>query len=233
MIAHAGGTIYGIRYSNSLDAIENSINNGFKSIELDLNLTKDNQIVFIHNWDIMMKRFFDRKTSEILTFSEFKSGNTLLNIKLLDLKDLIHILDEINDLQIILDIKKNTLEVLNLIREQYGDYMERFVVQIQQLNQYLKVKKMGYNNVMLTLYKIKSSDLEIIKFCKTNDLYGVTMSLKKAQESNLLENISNSGNKVYVHTINDIHLYEELYYRGARGFYTDYLEVNNFPYALD
>lgn len=51
-IAHGGGAIDGYLYTNSLEAIENAINKGFKYIELDLSLTADSFIVAAHDWDM-------------------------------------------------------------------------------------------------------------------------------------------------------------------------------------
>ena len=49
-IAHAGGAIDGIRYTNSKEAILNSISKGAKYIELDLSLTRDGKLVAVHDW---------------------------------------------------------------------------------------------------------------------------------------------------------------------------------------
>ena len=61
-IAHAGGGIDGKTYTNSLEALNNSINNSFKLIELDLLVTDDNKIVAQHDFRILegicKKNFF-------------------------------------------------------------------------------------------------------------------------------------------------------------------------------
>jgi glycerophosphoryl diester phosphodiesterase len=62
LIAHAGGHIYGYKYTNSLEALENSYNNGFRFIELDFDWTQDNQIVLIHDWN-GIKIIYDRAQS--------------------------------------------------------------------------------------------------------------------------------------------------------------------------
>lgn len=48
-IAHAGGEIDGFSYTNSVEAVINSINNEFKYIELDISLTTDSQLVCMHS----------------------------------------------------------------------------------------------------------------------------------------------------------------------------------------
>ena len=49
-IAHAGGGINGLTYTNSVNAIEQSILNNFKLIELDLLITEDKMIIASHDW---------------------------------------------------------------------------------------------------------------------------------------------------------------------------------------
>ncbi len=51
LIAHAGGGINGLKYTNSLEAMEQSIEHGFKMIELDLLISSDRRIVAVHDWN--------------------------------------------------------------------------------------------------------------------------------------------------------------------------------------
>ncbi|WP_338983862.1 glycerophosphodiester phosphodiesterase family protein [Spiroplasma endosymbiont of Othius punctulatus] len=50
-IAHAGGEIDDIKYTNSLEALENSYNMGFRFFELDIRLTSDKKFVAVHDWN--------------------------------------------------------------------------------------------------------------------------------------------------------------------------------------
>ena len=51
LIAHAGGEIEGHIYTNSLEAIKQSIERGYKYIEIDLALTADSVLVAVHDWE--------------------------------------------------------------------------------------------------------------------------------------------------------------------------------------
>ncbi|MBR6412135.1 MAG: hypothetical protein IKS41_03115 [Alphaproteobacteria bacterium] len=55
LIAHGGGGYKGQKVLNSKEAVLNSIKNGFKYIELDLQETTDHDIVAAHDW----KRFHE------------------------------------------------------------------------------------------------------------------------------------------------------------------------------
>lgn len=50
-IAHAGGTIQGWRYSNSLEAVREALAHNIKYVELDLCITADGQLVAWHDWN--------------------------------------------------------------------------------------------------------------------------------------------------------------------------------------
>ena len=56
IIRHAGGAIDGNTYTNSLEAVLNSIEKGYNFIELDLSLSDDGKIIFIHDWDTFKKQ---------------------------------------------------------------------------------------------------------------------------------------------------------------------------------
>ena len=58
VVAHALGSIEGIAYTNSKEALVNSYQNGFRLFECDLIMTSDGQIVACHDWD-----FWNRETA--------------------------------------------------------------------------------------------------------------------------------------------------------------------------
>ena len=78
-IAHAGGGIDDLKYTNSLEAVNNSIKNNFKLIELDIRETLDNVFVGVHEWgefkkitSIKNKDKIDLN-NEALLLNEFKN----------------------------------------------------------------------------------------------------------------------------------------------------------------
>lgn len=70
-IAHAGGSIDGIKYTNSLESLDQSYKEGFRYIELDIIETSDGHYVAAHDW-----KHWARETNykgEIpVTLAEFK-----------------------------------------------------------------------------------------------------------------------------------------------------------------
>ncbi|MBQ4852934.1 hypothetical protein [Pseudoalteromonas sp. MMG012] len=58
LIAHAGGGIDGIKYTNSKEALQKSIDNGYRLIELDLLVSSDGKILGAHDWE----RYVDKSS---------------------------------------------------------------------------------------------------------------------------------------------------------------------------
>lgn len=54
-IAHGCGTIDCIKYSNSIEAFNNSYKKGFRLFEIDLLITYDGHIVGAHDWNMFKK----------------------------------------------------------------------------------------------------------------------------------------------------------------------------------
>ena len=51
VIAHGGGAYKGYETTNSVEALNHSIRSGYKYIELDMDLSADDRIIMLHDWD--------------------------------------------------------------------------------------------------------------------------------------------------------------------------------------
>ncbi len=76
---------------------------------------------------------------------------------------------------------------------------------------------------MLTLYKLKRPDEEIMSFCRSHALFGVTMHEDRVTPA-ALKKFADMKLPLYVHTINDYNTYIKVRDMGAYGVYTDYFE---------
>lgn len=226
LVSHAGGAIYGYRHTNSLEAIEESYKNGFKLIEIDFEWTSDDKVVAIHDWLNMLERLFMIE-SRVLSLEEFKNLDTFQSLTLMDLDDLAEWIKTKEDVFIITDAKKDNLRFLKLLAENHEDIKEQIIPQIYHIEEYAPVKEMSYDNIILTLYKSNYTDDEIIKFVKNNEVFAVTMPIERGY-TELPMLLKEKGIRTYVHTINDLYLFEELYENGVTGIYTDYFHANKF-----
>lgn len=227
LVAHAGSVAYGFRYTNSLEALEKSYKNGFQLVEIDFEWTSDGKVVAIHDWDSMVARLFEIEP-RVLSLKEFKSLKTFQDLTLMDLDDLTNWLRTKEDVYIVTDAKADNLEFLRLVSESHKDIQDQIIPQIYSFEEYEPAKNMGYDNIILTLYKSFAQDEEVIKFLKENPVFAVTVNIDKAY-SQLPRQLKDLGIFVYAHTVNELYVFEELYENGISGIYTDYFHADRFP----
>ena len=224
LISHAGGAIYGYRYTNSLESLEESYKNGFKLIEFDFDWTSDNKVVAIHDWEGMFERLFMTE-ARTLSLEEFKSLDTLQDLTLMDLEDVAGWLRLKEDAYIVTDVKNRNIEFLQLVARDYSDVKNQMIPQIYSFAEYAKVKAMGYENIILTLYRTSYTDEEIMKFVAKNNVFAITMPIERGQ-TKLPMKLKEKGIFTYVHTVNSLDSFEALHKNGVRGIYTDYFHAN-------
>jgi len=121
LIAHAMGSIYGLKYTNSLEAFKKSYMLGFRKFEVDVTLTSDNKVVCFHRYSKKIYDTFGIK-SENFSYDEFKSGKLLENspykFTTLDLDDVLKIMSEYKNIKMVFHIQSNIKdEIQSLINE--------------------------------------------------------------------------------------------------------------------
>ena len=115
-IAHAMGTTKDkIKYTNSLEAFEESYMKGIRYFEVDLDVTKDGKIVAFHEeneWgELWLGSPLEKYDyNKIIKFRYFNKNNILF------LENLIELLDKYKDIFFIFDTKRKRKKVKFLIR---------------------------------------------------------------------------------------------------------------------
>ncbi len=224
LVAHAGGAIYGYKYTNSLEAMEEAYKNGFRLLEIDFDWTSDNEVVAIHDWTAMPRRLFMIEP-RVLTLKEFKNPDTFQGLTLMDIRGIVSWLRIREDAYIITDVKNRNIEFLELLARNYADIKGQIIPQIYSFEEYTEVKAMGYNNIILTLYQNYYTDDELVKFVGKNKVFAVTMPLERGY-TDLPMKLKERNIPTYVHTVNDLHIFEALHKNGVTGIYTDYFHAN-------
>lgn len=221
LIAHAGGDLNGLKLTNSREALDQSYHEGFRYFELDISKTADGIPFLVHDWDYCNVLTKKRSLPVQPTYKQIKTVTTFP--ELLDLKKLARWVHKHRDVFVITDIKENNLEILGIIKKDFPEMCQKIIPQIYNFNEYEPVRNMGYDEIILTLYKVRVSDEEVIPFCRQNHLFGLTVSRTRAT-SEFLEKCSLLELPVYVHTINELDLYLTFRHAGAYGIYTDYFQ---------
>lgn len=200
LIAHAGGGIDGFKYTNSLEAVERSIENGFKMIELDLLVSSDGKIVAVHDWSSFHLMTNSNKNGPIAS-DEFDLKKINDNYHTLNISEAIEILSE-NEVVLVTD----KIENLTLLSKSIID-KEKSIVEVFSLKKYNEAIKLGFNNVALN---INLNTPFIIDWIELNKIRAVTYrgdnlgslgtEYKKAVE------ISNMGVSSMIYSTNDLDL---------------------------
>ncbi|MFA0133404.1 glycerophosphodiester phosphodiesterase family protein [Vibrio splendidus] len=200
LIAHAGGGINGLKYTNSLEAMEQSIEHGFKMIELDLLISSDGRIVAVHDW----KSFHEMTNSNntgCISYKEFESKIIYDKYKTLNISTAIDILDE-NDVVLVTDKIKNIALLSKYIIDK-----DKSIIEVFSTDKYNEAIELGFNNVALSIdlntpFILEWIDLNKIKAVtyRGDNLGSLGSEYKKAIE------LSNMGVSSMIYSTNDLDL---------------------------
>jgi len=196
-ISHAGGSIENFKYTNSIEAVKNSINHGVNLIELDLMLTKDNKIVAVHDWDqwsnstrCIQKEvpteelFMKCKFLEIYNPINEKVINKLMN----EYKDFILVTDKINNPKLIKDRFK---------------YHDRIIMELFTKKAVFEARSLGIkfliNEILVDDYIYENKFPEWVTLAE-----GIAVSRLYAMEHyKRFISLKDAGLKIYVYGLNE------------------------------
>ncbi|ROR14223.1 glycerophosphoryl diester phosphodiesterase family protein [Vibrio crassostreae] len=200
LIAHAGGGINGLKYTNSLEAMEQSIEHGFKMIELDLLISSDGRIVAVHDWKTFHEMTNSNNTGSISS-KEFESKIIYDQYKTLNISTAIDILDK-NDVVLVTDKIKNLALLSKYIIDK-----DKSIIEVFSTDKYNEAIELGFNNVALNIdlntpLILEWIDLNKIKAVtyRGDNLGSLGSDYQKAIE------LSNMGVSAMIYSTNDLDL---------------------------
>ncbi|OQQ02069.1 hypothetical protein BK411_22540 [Vibrio splendidus] len=200
LIAHAGGGINGLKYTNSLEAMEQSIEHGFKMIELDLLISSDGRIVAVHDWKSFHEMTNSNNTGSI-SYKEFESKIIYDKYKTLNISTAIDILDE-NEVVLVTDKIKNLALLSKYIIDK-----DKSIIEVFSIDKYNEAIELGFNNVALNIdlntpFILEWIDLNKIRAVtyRGDNLGSLGSEYKKAIE------LSNMGVSSMIYSTNDLDL---------------------------
>ena len=214
-IAHGGGHINGLIQSNSYEAVQNSISKGYYYIELDLNMSLDNEIVFLSSWDYFKKiTNHNYEKNKPLSYDQYLKTKISDKYNVLTIEKINKILDSHKDLNFIFDKFNN----FKMIKNKFSD-INRLHIEIFGIKNYIIASYYNFPN------KIFNTNLDIldkllIKVFNIKNIAISTRDIEKNQDY-LQELIKNKGN-VYAFTSNDKNFIEKNLYKSFTKIYTDY-----------
>jgi len=231
MIAHAGGGIDGKKYTNSIEALNNSYAKGFRYFELDFSWTSDQQLVCLHDWDKRFKLNFGYKTKHPLSLQRFQELLVSQNKRHpCTLESLSAWVLEHPDSTIITDVKYNNIDALKLMLKHFPELSKKLIPQFYQPHEYEILKELGFKYLIWILYQFEGKKSSIKHYAKNMQLFAISMRASQAKKR-WAQELINSHHTVFTYTVNKHKNINKLFKKyGVKGMYTDFLgthPINN------
>ncbi|MEE1253580.1 MAG: sulfatase-like hydrolase/transferase [Paludibacteraceae bacterium] len=150
-IAHAGGSVYRYMYSNSLEAVRNTLAHGYDFMELDLSVTSDGELVAWHDWQFEWTgapthdEFMARKIYGLFTPIDFPRMDSILTAN----PQLTLVTDKISDPAV--------------IDWWLGKYKDRMWVECFSDEDYFALQEKGYHVLASCVPPLKTDTPAVIR----------------------------------------------------------------------
>ena len=233
-VTYIGHGTYGVDnldYTNSVQGLELGYKNGIRVMEVDFLFTSDGRLVLNHYWENGI----------------WEDSNEFLNKKIkgsytaMDILDLLKYMEKYDDLYIVMDTKENEYnngksvydvyrEIVNKTREYNEKLLDKFIIQLYSYDDLKEVNKIyEFKNKMFTMYKLgeRFNIYNLVYYCLRNDVSSIvipyTYFMYNLIDEDDVRFIRSKNIDVYVNTINDYNVYNNLLDMGVSGVYTDFL----------
>ncbi|QBO35214.1 hypothetical protein EQG49_01445 [Periweissella cryptocerci] len=233
VIAHAGGALRKdgktLSYTNSYDAMVQSYNLGYRTIELDMCLTSDGKLALVHDWQ-------DAGYAKAPTAAEWMKDGVRnpqdgIHYQPMLLDDVFKLMEMNKDLYIITDsksfeytnaqIKEQFRDMVDAAKQYSPDVLDRVIPQIYNEQMYPVMTSVHkFPSVIYTLYRSKDLEWQVVDFVKAHPEIN-TVTVPKARLDKYLYSLVKNNVVVYTHTIDDINQLKALHSNGVRGFYSN------------
>lgn len=236
LIGHSFVHVDDYNYTGSLEAFLENYERGYRTFEVDLEVTSDDEVVLRHDWDQPIQEGISSKS--IPTLEEFLSVPIYGKYTPMSFKDLCEVVTRYPDIWIITDSKytekedvEKQFKIMVETAQELGaeDVLDRLVIQIYNESMLEVLRNIyPFQSYIFTLYQRWDNSpeqfLEIARWCVNNRIDAITMNDWRATEE-VLALADRYDIDVYVHTVNDSEDAKKLLDKGIRGIYTDSLEL--------
>jgi hypothetical protein len=221
-IAHGGGSIDGLTFTDSLEAIESSIRRGYRMIELDLQVTTDGVLVAAHDWKSFRQwtgRGPEAISDEPMSLAQFKSNPIYGRYTPLDEVTIRAIFLRHPELILVTD---KIADFPRLVRA--FPFQERVIVEVFSPQDVALAKASGVANPMLSIGNLEASLPMILQLPVRHVALSIN-SLRRCPGA--AKRIVESGRKVFLFTTDDAALMARSVGSHVSAFYSDYWHVRH------
>lgn len=221
VIAHAGGSVDGLPYTNSREALDRNYSLGRRVFEIDFSETCDGSLVLLHDWNMT--------GGDRLSKARFLEAKGREGFSRLDLDGLASWLLQKPDSIIVTDTKGDFDRFFRRLEERLPPwFIERyFVIQVYDPATLDRLRQAKPSlRLVLTIYKMtKVSDESLAQTLAHGGVVGLTMPRRRAFRSLPVLRKQFPDLPMYVHgspsRINAPELHARLAALGASGFYLE------------
>ena len=234
LIAHALGNAGEYTYTNTLDALEESISEGFRTLEVDLSLTSDGEVVCRHTWysdDFDVS--YDGTVPDLATFEKEKYFGKLTP---LTGRKLLEVWSGHPELYFVTDVKQdentNLYEVMEklvaLAREMGQEkLLDHLIVQLYNIPDYDKINAIyPVKHWLFTTYQLPETPGAEIEAAEYSDQMGFgafTVPARSMSNDYFIDLADANHLDLFVHVLDTREQVYKAANRGIYGFYTDFL----------
>lgn len=223
-IAHASGGLSDgqgneIKYTNTFEGLQQSIKRGYKLIELDLIITKDNKIVASHDWDIW--RHFTKTNILLPTEKEFNSLLILNKYKPLSSTKILEFFLENPDTFLVTDKISN----FKLLKSTFPTLLDRIIIETFSIDDYIEALKLGLNFPMLSIEAAGGE--KILKLAIQNKVPLIALHTSNINNwKKYLHILRQQGTCIFSFSTNEAKFIKENMNEFVFGFYSDFWNIH-------
>jgi glycerophosphoryl diester phosphodiesterase len=215
LVAHAGGAVRGLTYTNSRDALDESYANGYRIFELDFDWTSDGRLVLVHDWNHTSMLF--RTAPHVFSYREFVEGKPSDGLHQLTFEDLNDWLHRHPDALVVTDTKASNFRLLDYLSTYGRNILPQLIVQIYRLSELRTARQLGSRAVWLAIYKASYPAWALSRISGIDAFVIPVAAYPRYNQAGLIKNT-----RFYVHSVaaNEI---EETFKHcpGIYGIYVD------------
>jgi glycerophosphoryl diester phosphodiesterase len=219
-IAHAGGGIAGLSYTNSLNALNHSYDLGFRYFEVDLNTTTDDQIVILHDWGPTVHYLFGVAPGQ-RSYYDFMHLTMRGGLRQLNLAGLYTWTMSHPDSYVVLHIKTNVPELLVRVAVAYPRARRHWLPYVYA-QQFQEAKDLGFTEPFLYVDAHLPSDDAVLSIARDNHPFAVAMPAGRAT-GELPRRLKAENVATYAWTVDSADLRGRLIRNDVAGILTNFL----------
>ena len=219
-IAHAGGGIENEIYTNSLEAIQNSIKNGFKLIEIDLLETQDGFFIGAHSdWKSFKKKIFtedENIDNKPMLLEEVKKIKVFDKYTPITIEEINNIFSKNKELILFTDKTNNFKKIIR----DFKFNQNRIIVEVFGRDNYFLAIEEGILN---PIFAANSSDYDFIldNGIKLISAHSGDVKTNHRKYKKLLK----KGVIIFTYTSNNENFINKNLNITSTGFYTDFWDI--------